>query len=96
MAEGPVGELEELIGRALIDIVGNGQVTIEEATPLVAARLAPHVVLREQLEHVGWIDADRFTTERESDDARAVFCIPARVVNGSGHIAVIWGAGTAG
>ena len=69
---GPVGELQGLIETA----VASG-VTIED----LARALAPKVVLRDQLEHVGWLAATGdLVSEQPDQTARAVFLIPPQVV----------------
>jgi len=95
MTEGPVGELEELIARAFAQ--GPETMDVNDAATYLAAVLAPLVVLRSDLEHVGWkhritLAGDFMLSEhREGDDDRAVFCIPARTVSGTAHLPITIG-----
>ncbi len=75
MAEGPVGELEELIVRAFAQ--GPETMNVADAAIYLAQVLAPKVVLRTELEHIGW-----------TDDHRATFCVPPRVVNGAATLVI--------
>src|SRR6185369_17110125 len=89
----PVGELEDLIERALSEGPAV-QLTAPEVARLLAARIAPEVVLRAQLTHVGWVcdrghDADDSLTQTSyCDECAAVFMVPPRTVQGTSEIVV--------
>lgn len=87
----PLGELEELIARAFAE--GPTTMDAKAAAEYLAVQLAPKVVLRDQLEHVGWLqpEINQITTELSAlntTSLRAVFCIPARTVQGTSRIEI--------
>ena len=92
MTEGPVGELEELIARAFAQ--GPETMDVADAATYLAAVLAPLVVLRSQLEHVGWYDGgSQELCVAAEDGARPVFFVPPRVVSGTAHLPITIGMG---
>jgi hypothetical protein len=66
MTEGPVGELEELIARAFAQ--GPETMDVNDAATYLAAVLAPLVVLRSQLEHVGWYRPDHIDEDGDETE----------------------------
>lgn len=103
MTEGPVGELEDLIARAFAQ--GPETLSAQDAALYLAEQLAPHVVLRDQLEHVGWLlrreasedgpAMNEITTHLglTGEGLRAVFTIPPRTVQGGANLVLQFGAG---
>ncbi len=63
----PIGELEELIEQALN--ADMGALNAHECAIYLAARLAPQVVLRTQLEHAGWLKPEHVDEDGDEIDA---------------------------
>lgn len=71
----PVGEIQQFIVDALA-CADSETMDAADAAEYLARAVAPHVVLRAQLEHVG------------TQDGRPVFHIPARTVTGTGNFPI--------
>jgi len=65
---------------------------VADAALYLAEMLAPLVVLRSDLEHVGWLEPqlNEITTHLAltGEGLRAVFCVPPRVVSGTATLVI--------
>ncbi len=89
----PVGEIEEVIAKALA--AAEGPMDNPAAALYLAEVIAPKVVWRESLGHVGWLNAETgdLVAERQNETDRPLFTIPARTVTGTAELEVIFGMG---